>query len=184
MIYELLIGFPPFTGRNTEDLKRRIREGTYGIPKNITLSITCVDFIDKCLRRNPDKRLEHRKLLLHPWFSEDGGLQIDLRASTIQDGPPLSTAFQVSEENAFMINIQESVIFNEMIAKQQNKYFEELEEEERKRMEEENDALAQGLVSEEEKAHQLELAARFEELKKIKEKELKESDLPVPEDEE
>lgn len=39
MIYELLVGFAPFTGVDPYDLANNVNAGNYGVPKNIKLSL-------------------------------------------------------------------------------------------------------------------------------------------------
>lgn len=39
MIYELLVGFAPFTGCDPSDLADRVNKGDYGVPRNIKLSL-------------------------------------------------------------------------------------------------------------------------------------------------
>jgi serine/threonine protein kinase len=39
MVYELLVGFAPFTGTDPHDLAQNINNGQYGVPKNIKLSL-------------------------------------------------------------------------------------------------------------------------------------------------
>ena len=43
--FEMLTGFTPFTGRNREELKAHVNEGTYKVPKIVGLSHTCIDFL-------------------------------------------------------------------------------------------------------------------------------------------
>ena len=55
MVYEMLVGFAPFTGYDTRSLAQNLRKGEYAVPKDISLSIPCFDFIDKCLKSDPTK---------------------------------------------------------------------------------------------------------------------------------
>lgn len=59
MIYELLVGFPPFTGTSATNLAHNVKKGKYGIPKSLNISMSCLDFIDKCLKAEPSKRMEY-----------------------------------------------------------------------------------------------------------------------------
>ena len=39
MMYELLVGFAPFTGSDPNDLADRVNKGDYGVPRNVRLSL-------------------------------------------------------------------------------------------------------------------------------------------------
>ena len=49
IVYELLVGFPPFTGFDKKSLAKNIRKGVYKFPKHISITYGCLDFINKCL---------------------------------------------------------------------------------------------------------------------------------------
>jgi len=49
LYYEMLTGFPPFTGNSLKNLKENIQQGTYQIPKTIGLSLKGLDFLNSCL---------------------------------------------------------------------------------------------------------------------------------------
>jgi len=57
LYYEMLTGVAPFTGKNMQNLKENIEKGTYQIPKTIRLSKLGLDFLQSCLKYNPDERL-------------------------------------------------------------------------------------------------------------------------------
>lgn len=70
VVFEMLFGFPPFTGMNQEDLKYNIDNGNYKIPKKVEVSTDCLDFINLCLKYEADKRANHTVLLEHPYLDE------------------------------------------------------------------------------------------------------------------
>jgi len=55
--YELLTGFTPFTGTNKANLAQNIKNGDYSIPKTIKLSLEAIEFLNKCLQFDADKRM-------------------------------------------------------------------------------------------------------------------------------
>ena len=57
LYYEMLTGFAPFTGMNLQNLQENIARGTYQIPKTIRLSTVGLEFLNSCLKYNPDERL-------------------------------------------------------------------------------------------------------------------------------
>ena len=59
LVYEMLVGFPPFTGTDVRNLAQNLNRGNYRIPKSLKVSLTCLNFIDACLKANPHKRIEH-----------------------------------------------------------------------------------------------------------------------------
>jgi serine/threonine protein kinase len=50
LLYEMLVGNPPFSGNNIRSLKINIHKGKYTIPSHISLSDNCIDFITRCLK--------------------------------------------------------------------------------------------------------------------------------------
>ena len=57
-----------------EDLRQNLKNGAYKIPKEINLSVECIDFLNSCLRFDSLKRKDWDQLLSHPFLSckEDG----------------------------------------------------------------------------------------------------------------
>jgi hypothetical protein len=49
MTYEMLVGFAPFTGYSAPNLLQNVKKGDWKIPKNINISLPCLDFLNKCL---------------------------------------------------------------------------------------------------------------------------------------
>lgn len=48
-MYELLMGKPPFNGKDYEDLKKNIDKGIIVMNNKADLSPNCLDFLSKCL---------------------------------------------------------------------------------------------------------------------------------------
>lgn len=67
--YEMLTGFPPFTGTSLNNLLENIARGTYHIPKTIKLSIQGLDFLNQCLRYSPYDRFDWDEIIKHPYIT-------------------------------------------------------------------------------------------------------------------
>ena len=68
MLFEMLTGFAPFNGMNKADLQANINIGFYKIPKNLNLSLTCLEFLHKCLQFDPQKRFTFEEIMEHPFI--------------------------------------------------------------------------------------------------------------------
>lgn len=73
MVYEFLIGIPPFHGESVEETRDLIMKGQYKRPtlEDDDVSEDCADFIDCLLRQDPKKRLGAKGLeevLNHKWL--------------------------------------------------------------------------------------------------------------------
>jgi serine/threonine-protein kinase ULK2 len=110
MMYELLVGFTPFTGHDPYDLAERVNEGVYGVPKHIKLSLTCLDLLNKCLTFEPLKRISHDDLIMHPFLIEDSE-EKDLISLSTSQGPGQASFFE-APSNGLEINKENAVIFN------------------------------------------------------------------------
>ncbi|OHT17329.1 AGC family protein kinase [Tritrichomonas foetus] len=73
MVYEFIMGIPPFHGKTIDETKDLILKGDYIKPniENPDISDDCADFIDSLLQQNPHKRLGNNGLeevLNHKWL--------------------------------------------------------------------------------------------------------------------
>lgn len=68
VLFQVLTGEYPFIGRDFDDLKRNIQQGKYRVPKHISLSPYCIDFLNCCLRFESEKRKSFDELLRHPFL--------------------------------------------------------------------------------------------------------------------
>jgi serine/threonine protein kinase len=72
LLYELLVGMPPFYSTVKEKLFDNILQAKLIMPPGITPD--CEDLIRKLMDRNPQKRLGHARdadeVKLHPWFKK------------------------------------------------------------------------------------------------------------------
>ena len=130
IIYEMIVGFAPFTGYSPQNLAKNVREGNYAIPKDIDISLACFEFIDKCLKADPDKRIKHDELIGHAFMQDDTFQDvIKLQASVIGDSPfqtPESVS-DLNKLNSYQINVNQSCLFNEEYAKQIQKHYQNLD---------------------------------------------------------
>lgn len=70
ILYMLIVGSPPFDGKNEKKIIGSIKTGIYNKnnPKWINASSEVKDLISKLLVYEPKKRLSANDALLHPWF--------------------------------------------------------------------------------------------------------------------
>ena len=113
-MFEILMGFTPFTGKSVEDLENTINKGKYGVPKEVKISLNCLDLLNKCLQFKPKKRISHKELLDHPFFNEEKSKEkILLCSSVCNDKPfeiPKSSKF-INKDNSHMLDINNSCLF-------------------------------------------------------------------------
>ncbi|CAD8178540.1 unnamed protein product [Paramecium octaurelia] len=74
LIYEMLVGRPPFFSQNQSQLFKSIVESDVVFPSQLTISNSVKDLITKLLTKNPFERLGHngdaQQIKEHPWFRE------------------------------------------------------------------------------------------------------------------
>ena len=68
LIYELVIGCPPFEGDNIEEIFEGIKKGKYIFPNNIEISFECINFINGLLRFDRNKRMKWYQIKEHPFY--------------------------------------------------------------------------------------------------------------------
>ena len=66
LCYELLVGHNTFSGRNMDELYKRVKEGNYSLPLNS--SKEAVSFINGMLQYDPKNRLSAEELYKHPFL--------------------------------------------------------------------------------------------------------------------
>lgn len=67
LMYEFLIGTPPFETPTANETYRKISRVDYRVPEN-SMSDLAADLIARLLVKNPAERLPLRKVLEHPWL--------------------------------------------------------------------------------------------------------------------
>lgn len=68
MMYEILVGSPPFYSDDIEELFQSIKNGKLEIPDNISLDAK--DLIKKLMEKDPKKRASIKELKSHPFFKK------------------------------------------------------------------------------------------------------------------
>lgn len=71
ILFQMLVGKRPFSGKSLMDLQRNVELGDYKIPSHIKLSRPCLDFIHICLQDQSKKRATFEALLQHEFLNED-----------------------------------------------------------------------------------------------------------------
>lgn len=71
VLYELLLGVTPFDGNSQEDIMRKIYQGLYVIPSNISISLESIYLLNGLLQFYPQKRLSWDQILYHPFITKD-----------------------------------------------------------------------------------------------------------------
>ena len=66
LIYELLTGDPPFSGKNQEELFKNILDYKISWPK--TFPEKAKDLVIKLLQIDPNDRINEDEILAHSWF--------------------------------------------------------------------------------------------------------------------
>lgn len=65
LLYELVVGTPPFQAESRDDTCKRIKTGNLSFPTHV--SFKARDLISKLLRKAPHERLTLEEALSHPW---------------------------------------------------------------------------------------------------------------------
>ncbi|OMJ92660.1 hypothetical protein SteCoe_4534 [Stentor coeruleus] len=70
ILYVMLSGTPPFTGKNDIEIFKKIKKGTYELKSSIwnNVSKPAKDLLQKLLNVNKNQRLSAREALRHPWL--------------------------------------------------------------------------------------------------------------------
>jgi serine/threonine-protein kinase ULK/ATG1 len=69
VLFEMVAGRPPYTGRDHRDLLRNIRRKALRLPKDVTVSRECLDVLQKLLRRDPLKRCAFEDFFRDPFVN-------------------------------------------------------------------------------------------------------------------
>lgn len=74
ILYELLVGKPPYNGANHIQLLRNIEKAEARLPDHIAarLSPSCKSLLGRLLQRNPVERMTFEEFFTHPFLAGDG----------------------------------------------------------------------------------------------------------------
>ncbi|KAL3823285.1 hypothetical protein ACHAXA_003433, partial [Cyclostephanos tholiformis] len=77
--YVLLCGYPPFNGRDDDDIHRSILRGWYCFPSREWggVSREALDFIRRLLEKDTKKRMTAEQALMHPWITGVNEAKVD-----------------------------------------------------------------------------------------------------------
>ena len=67
IVYEMVVGRPPYTGQNHIQLLQRIDREEVHFPSTLQISAECVDFIVRLLKRKPEERMSFDDFFAHPF---------------------------------------------------------------------------------------------------------------------
>jgi len=72
ILYIMLIGKPPFSGKDDEEIMSNVAKGLYNIKGDDfdNISNNAIDLMKKLLTINPNKRINAEEALNHQWFKE------------------------------------------------------------------------------------------------------------------
>ena len=68
-MYEMLVGQNPFKITREEELIKIIKDDV-AIPSYVQITKQARDFLDKCLKKNPNDRVTIRELMEHEFFKK------------------------------------------------------------------------------------------------------------------
>ena len=73
LMYILLTGEPPFTGKNEEEIFENVKKGNidFSLKQFNYVSENCIDLIKQLLEKSKKKRIKASEALKHPFFNED-----------------------------------------------------------------------------------------------------------------
>lgn len=94
ILYECLVGEPPFHGQNEQETFDNIISGRYQIDEDLELSKKAIDLINKLLTINPEERLGSKDIndiINHPFFND----------VNVDDEPPFKPVLQSEEDTEY-----------------------------------------------------------------------------------
>ena len=68
LVFEVLVGKPPFEAQNLDELKRIVKIGSYNLPNKLRVSKEIISFLCGLLQENPDDRMKLEELLSHDFL--------------------------------------------------------------------------------------------------------------------
>lgn len=95
IFYQLITGIPPFFGQRPEDVIQVLQERVYKLHSGLELSDEGINFLQRCLCWDPEKRIEWVDLLNHDYLLKTD--VIKLQAEKTNSGLIESICIDVSE---------------------------------------------------------------------------------------
>lgn len=77
ILYILLVGYPPFTGKTNEELNTNIKSGVYSKDSKEWKQVSpkAKSLVSKLLTVNPLRRISAQEALEHPWMKIASNIQ-------------------------------------------------------------------------------------------------------------
>ncbi len=172
--YEILIGVPPFLDKSYDAVVNKIKQGCYEYPKNCTISIEAISFINCLLTYNPEKRFSTDELKIHPFITENPMLFNPMTIDLIPD--------DVIKNGKIFINTKDNnnfiwSMFNNRGAKPMNKI-------ETKDLEDKEIMMSLCVLAEKDKDEKRDLLSRFrKDRTKHEDKDRKDDEIKIKDDE-
>ena len=72
ILYTMLVGRPPFDGKDDREIIKKVRDGTYNMDQKALKKKCpeCKDFIKQLLMYDPKRRLSAVEAMKHPWIHQ------------------------------------------------------------------------------------------------------------------
>ena len=90
IMYNLIIGYPPFKGKDKSETKEKIINVNYEFPDNAIISNAAKDLIKQILVYEPDQRPNLLQILEHNFFKLGNSIPKKLPKNFIRDPPSIS----------------------------------------------------------------------------------------------
>jgi len=75
ILYEMLVGYPPYRAKNLVSLLKAIDKNKIQFPPNLSISLECSNLLLSLLVKDPDKRIGWEDFFNHPWLQTDKVLE-------------------------------------------------------------------------------------------------------------
>ena len=83
ILFIFIFGFPPFNGKNDDEIFEKIKKGTFKFPDSPKVSSEVKSLITKMLSVNPEHRPTADDLLKEPWFQKMKQTNLTLEQQTL-----------------------------------------------------------------------------------------------------
>ena len=122
LIFEMLVGIPPFYSKKKEELFRNIVSQELQVP--FYMSAEVEDLLRRLLDRNPEKRIgagieDADEIKRHPWFKEIDWTEAYARRLNVPPQSPLTR-----DEDEFEIEMQGELFSEKTSLRKQKNYLE------------------------------------------------------------
>lgn len=68
LVYEMLFNKKPFDGKNRDEIKKNILKSPFQVSRYSKCTPEVIDFLNKCLEKNPKYRMKTTEMVMHPWL--------------------------------------------------------------------------------------------------------------------